>query len=1113
MKKNLPNLIPLSKSGIKKLLLTMKLALIIVFLSVLQVSANVYSQITVNLDVQDKSIREVLKSIEQQSQVRFFYSDDLLVMNELIDVKADNKNIISVLDDIFSKSPLTYKAYDNNLIVIIPRQLLQQLIVTGTVYDSNTGETMPGINISVQGTLLGTVTDVNGKYSIGLNDPNAVLVFSFVGYKTVNVPVGGRSSVDIRLVPQINSLEEVVVIGYGTVKKKDLTGSVASIKSEEITKTATNNALQSMQGKIAGLDITKVSGESGSEVRIDLRGNRSINASNNPLFLVDGIEYGSTLDLNASDIASIEVLKDASSTAIYGTRGANGVVIITTKKGISGGGKSKIAINSYLSFNSPTNLPKLMSVEQDYLLIAERQRYNAEKGTSAWGTTNMSNYTPEIVLSNIVSAPYEKSVYQLYQEGGVNWFDMILRNSFTSNNEISLSGGDAKTTFAISLGYMDEKGLLLNDNLKRYNGRINLDHKIAKNLSAGINLQYTFRDWDRRGDNIYSQLIKMHSMAQPYLADGTILDRPSELAISHTNPLLNEVPGYYVNNIKNNRLFGNLYLDWEIIKGLRFKSVFGIDQQSSREGEYEDFMCTRNYQFGRGSAFSALNSETFNYTFENTLNYSLSLGDVNEIQLLAGQSAQQNIFESHGASGIGTFDHFIKSSYYDLSFIPTAARALSNNYIKKNMLSYFGRANYKLMGKYLLTATIRADGSSVLSEGNKWGYFPSVAAAWIISEESFLNSVDLVNNLKLRLSWGKAGNAAIDPYRTLTMLGIDKIPYTYGSTLVLGQVPVNLGNTDLTWETTSTYDAGLDISLLRERISATLDFYYSQTNNLLVFKGLPASSVYPQVLENVGKTENMGFEAALNLRIIEKKNFRWNSDITFSTNKDKIVSLASGEIQDVSIPDNALIVGEPVRAFYNYEADGCWKIEEAALAAVYKKVPGDIKIVDVNNDNVINELDKRVYNKSPKFIIGWNNSVSYKGLTLSALVYSRVGQWLRYDYNTAYKPTEADGSPAVDFWTPENQNAKFPRPGIASQNDMPAVAFEQASFLKIREVTLGYSLPVKVISKLGISNLRVYSSLQNYFTFSNLDNYDPERGGAISNPLSKQMVFGLNLEF
>lgn len=342
---------------------------------------------------------------------------------------------------------------------------------------------------------------------------------------------------------------------------------------------------------------------------------------------------------------------------------------------------------------------------------------------------------------------------------------------------------------------------------------------------------------------------------------------------------------------------------------------------------------------------------------------------------------------------------------------------------------------------------------------------------------------------------------------------MDKIPYTYGTLLVQGQVPANLGNSDLTWETTSTYDAGLDLAMFHERVNMTLDLYYSQTNNLLVYKGLPASSVYPQVLENVGKTENIGFEAALNFRLIEKHDFTWSSDITFSTNRDKIVSLASGETQDVSIPDAALIVGQPVRAFYNYEANGCWKIDEADQAATYGKIPGDIKIVDVNNDGIINELDKRLYNKSPKFILGWNNTVTYKGFALSALVYSRVGQWLRYDYNTAYKPTEADGSPAVDFWTPENQNAKFPRPGIASQSDMPALAFEKASFLKIREIMLSYSLPSNLISRIGVSNLRIYGSLQNYFTFSNLDNYDPERGGSISNPLSKQMVFGLNLEF
>jgi TonB-linked SusC/RagA family outer membrane protein len=495
------------------------------------------------------------------------------------------------------------------------------------------------------------------------------------------------------------------------------------------------------------------------------------------------------------------------------------------------------------------------------------------------------------------------------------------------------------------------------------------------------------------------------------------------------------------------------------------------------------------------------------------LNYTVSIDGKHNLQLLAGQSAQMSVFESHGTSGIGLQDHYGKSSFYDLANILPGGRAVNNAYTKQNMLSYFGRVNYKLLNKYLFTASLRADGSSVLAEGNKWGYFPSLAAAWVISEESFLKSADLIDNLKLRLSWGKAGNAAVIPYMTRNVLGTDAVYYTFGTQVLTGRVPAILGNPDLSWETTSTYDGGLDIILLKGRITATIDYYFSKTSDLLLQKGLPASSVYPQVFANVGQTENRGIETSLNLRIIDKGDFSWTSDITYSMNRDKIVALASGETQDVSNFNQALIVGQPVNAFYGYEANGCWSIDDAETALTFNRVPGDIKLVDRNSDGLISDLDKRLYNQSPKYILGWNNTISYKGISLSALAYARVGQWIQYAYNIAYKPTEADGSPAVDFWTPENQGARFPRPGIASQNDMPALAFEKASFFKIKEVTLGYTLPVSLIQKLRVSNVRVYGSLQNFFTFSNLDNYDPERGGAISSPLAKQMVFGINLEF
>lgn len=989
----------------------------------------------------------------------------------------------------------------------------QQRTLQGTVTGAN-GEKLSGVTVSVPGTTTGTITDADGRYSLIVPSGATALQFSFIGLEPVTETIGSRTTIDVIMLESTMTLDEVVVVGYGTVKKRDLTGSVSSVRSDEIIKTASANALQSIQGKVAGLDVTRASGETGSEINMTLRGVRSINASNAPLFLVDGVEYGSTLDINPSDIASIEVLKDASSTAIYGTRGANGVVIITTRRGdMAAGGKSTISLNAYLSFNSPTNLPKLMSAHKDYLFMAERLRYAAENVADTWGETSLADYPPETVLSDVLSSPWEKTVLDLYYEGGVDWFDLMMHNSVTQNYELSASGGSGSTAYIISLGYMDENGLLKNDNLKRYNGRINITQKISSKLNAGANIQFTHRDWDRRQDNVYSQLIKMHAMAQPYLSDGTILDRPSELAVSHTNPLLNEVEGFYTNNTLSSRFFGNIFVTWDIFKGLQFRTSLGIDNQSGRQGIYEDYMCTANYQFGRGSYLSAENDQGMKYIFENTFTYTKQIGDFSELQLLAGQAAQRDKYESHRIYGYGLQDHYTKTSFYFLQNILSSGRQLEDIYTESSLLSYFGRINYKLFNKYLFTATLRGDGSSVLAEGNKWDYFPSVAAAWVISEESFMKSVDAVDLLKLRLSWGKAGNSAVDPYMTKTRLGSTMVPYTFGSTLYTGMLPAVLGNPDVTWETTSTWDAGIDVSLFKERLSFILDGYYSRTYDLLLYKGLPATSVYPQVLANVGETQNAGFEASVNARVIETHDFLWSSDLTFSANHDKIVALASGADKDVSIPDNALVVGEPVRAFYNYEADGCWSIAEAEKAAIYNHIPGDIKIVDANNDSIINDLDKRLYNKSPKFIVSWNNTFSYKGITLSGQLFARVGQWIRYDYNTAYKPTEQDGSPDVDFWTPENQDAKWPRPGIASQNDMPALAFEKASFLKLREVTLGYNLPAHLISRIGISNMRIYGSLQNYFTFSNLDNYDPERGGSISNPMAKHMVFGLNLEF
>ena len=1099
-----------SHHHIKKIINIMRLSFLFILLALVHASATSFSQ-TINLDVNNTEIRQVIKDIEQQTDYRFFYTDGLTDLARKVSLNIKEQDIDNVLSELFNDTQLGYRITDNKLVMLAPKGAMQQgKTITGIVTDDS-GEPMPGVNITVKGTTTGMISDADGRFSITVPNNESVLVFSYIGYIGREITVGEQTTIPVTLIEDTAELDEVVVVGYGVVRKRDLTGSVASIKSAEIMKSASNNAMESMQGKVAGLDIVKESGESGTGIKMDLRGNRSINASNDPLILVDGIEYGSKLDLNASDIESMEVLKDASSTAIYGTRGANGVIIITTKRGKSG--KTAINFNAYLSSNSPTNLTKVMSAEDSYRFLAERRRYADESATGDWGSTNLSGYPANTVLATTFNPPYEKSVYDMYTEGGVDWFDMILHNSTTQNYELSASGGNDKSSYSLSLGLMDEEGLMKNDEMKRYNIKVTLDQQLFKTLKAGASILYTYKNWNRRQDNVYSQSIKMHTLAQPYKADGGLIDAPSPLYPAGTNPLLNEMDGYYQNNTESNRFFGNVFLEWDIIKFLKFRTVYGLDQNNSRNGIYEDYMTSMNYQSGRGSYFDNVNSMSWAYTWDNTLNYITTIGSNHELNALIGSSVQKSVNEIHGLSGYASQDHYAKSSFYDLSNIPLGQRIIENMYVKRAMLSYFGRINYKLMDKYLLTGTFRTDGSSVLAPGHKWGYFPSVAAAWILSEESFMKGIENLNNLKLRASWGISGNAAVNPYQTITGLGADKVNYTFNEALISGLVPAVLGNKDLTWETTATWDLGLDLALFGHRLTATMDIYYSQTSDLLIYKGLPLTSVYPQSLENVGETENKGFEIALVGRIFDRKDFEWTTDLSFSMNRDKITSLSSGESQNFANQDQALKVGEPVRSFLGYKADGTWSIAEKDAAAKYNKVPGAVKIADLDGVEGITEDDRILYNKSPKFVFGLNNSFRYKDFSLSIFTYARVGQWISYDLATAYKPTEQDASPWVDFWTPENQGAKFPRPGIVAQNDLRALSFEKASFFKIKDITLAYNLPKNLAGAAHLANLKVYLSLKNYFTFSNLDNYDPERGGAISFPLSKQAVVGINLQF
>lgn len=639
---------------------------------------------------------------------------------------------------------------------------------------------------------------------------------------------------------------------------------------------------------------------------------------------------------------------------------------------------------------------------------------------------------------------------------------------------------------------------------------------------------YTHKNHDKRSGNVFGRSLYMSTIAHPYDADGNIILRPSPYYEAHANPLLDDQEGAYDNNIVTNRLFATSYLQLTPIKGLTLKTLFNVDYQQQHEGLYRDYQSVSELQSAKGSYISNDQNHYINYTWDNTLNYITDFGGSDHsLTLLLGSSTKRNEARSSQVSGYASAEHYYKSSFYDVSLIKTPVN--TSSYTKTTMQSYFGRVNYSYKSKYLLAASLRADGSSVLAKGHKWGYFPSVAVAWRVSDENFMESTrDWLDNLKLRASWGSTGNAGISAYQTLPMVNADnQIYYEFGSGVTTGRIPTTLGNENLTWETTTSYNFGVDFGFWGNRIYGSADFYINKTKDLLYAQSLPLSSVYSHVLSNIGKTKGHGFEIQIGGVPVRTKNFNWDTTLSVSTAKDEIVELSNGLEKNIN-GRTGQIVGQPLNIYYYYEADGCWGVGEfetykADWEASHpgktldfpeaNSTTGDVKIVDRNDDGKITDDDKRVYDRSPKCILGWNNTLTYKDFSLSFLVYARLGGWMEYGLYQQFRYDNANWAD-LDYWTPENQGARFPTPGLTKQNTYAASTFyEKSLYIKIKDITLSYNLPKTWISKIGMSNLRVYGSMKNFFTFSSVDNYDPERDGDISFPLTKQLVFGVNIEF
>ena len=983
-----------------------------------------------------------------------------------------------------------------------------QKTVTGTVKDA-TGEPMIGVSILVDGTTIGGITDFDGNFTIKDVPEKAVLKITYIGFKDQKISVAGKNSFNVTMEEDAASLDEVVVVGYGTMKKKDLTGAVANVKTEDLQKVAGANALAAMQAKVPGVDLQQSGGgEAGAGVKMQMRGNRSLLANNDPLVIVDGVEYGSTLDIPASDIESMDILKDAASTAIYGTKGANGVILITTKRGKAG--RTSVNFNGYLSFNAPTGIVKPMYGDKEVQRLIDKKNYE-DAATNGWNFTNAT--TPADVLTfNLEDQTPTLDIYN--DKSYTDWLDMILKNSVSQNYEVSVQGGNEKTNFNISLAAMNDKGIMKDDEFNRYTGRANIDHQINKIVKVGASLSYAYKDNDKRAGGVFNQAQKMTTITHAYLKDGSINATPNPWYSAHCSPLLNE-DGAYQRNIETSRFFGSAYLQLNPIKGLTMKSQLGIDRSTSRSGEYQDYESQVRYQSPHTTYIANNRSTSTKYVWQNTANYNMEI-DKHDMTFLLGHEMSQYVSESSNISGVAGSESYKKSSFYDVSKITSPD--VSTGYTKSAMISYFARVNYSFDGKYLLQASVRADGSSVLAEGHKWGYFPSVSAGWRISEESFMQSTkSWLDNLKFRVSWGLSGNSAISAYQTLATIS-SIVP---NSTV---KAPMTMANPELTWEKTAALDFGLDFSFINGRVYGSIDYYTSKTYDLLYYKTAPPSSVFTSTISNVGKTKGHGLEISLGAVPVKTKDITWDLNASATFAKDEVEELADGIEQFVNGTE-ILKVGEPVSAYYAYDMDGCWGIGEfeqyMAAHPNFEKPksdfgdPGTPKVIDTNGDDKIDDGDKIIYNRSPKAILGLSTSVSYKDLSLSIQTMARLGGYLSYSGYGLYLYDNANWGD-LDYWTPENQGADIPSPGCAGATPTDyksSIQIQKGDYFKIKDITLSYNLPKNIINKVYLSKARVYCSLKNYFTFSHFDNYDPERGGAVNFPLMKQVVLGLNVTF
>lgn len=1087
--------------------------------------AETQQNVKVTLSMRNVSIKDVLDEVEKQTNYLFVIDNDVN-LNKKVSVNIKFSTLRNLLQQVLVRNGYAYDVKEHHIIVSKMGQWQLQKAVnrvgslqtttkgdkntlTGKVIDAKTGEPVIGASVRVKNSKMNGITNVNGEFSINNIPGDAELIVSYIGYEESVVHRDNLASVIVQLREKSKSLDEVVVVGYGSQKKSDLTGVVTSIGADKLNNVSTDNVLDKLAGQVPGLNIVSTNAQPGSDQTLRVRGNNSLTASTSPLVVLDGIPYSGSLgDINPDIIESISVLKDASSAAIYGSRGANGVILIQTKQGKEG--RVSVTYKGQVGMAEPERRLKMMNGTQyiQYLKDLQHQLYG----------TPYEQLNPETVLGS--------DEYENYKAGReTDWQDIIFRKALVTSHQISISGGTKNTTYMASIGRFRQDGVVENTGLKRTNISVNVTQNLKNWLKIGMNVQAVQKDFGGVRPDIEAA-IKMSPYGTYKDEKGNLVYKPMVRNSLYSNPM-SDVNA--INDKTNRNVFISSFAEITLPLGFSVRSNFGYNYRANFQGTYYG----RNTLTGKsvnGSA-SITNTHYWDYTWENILRWTKSFKR-HRLDATGLFSLQKTNTETSTQSA----ESFVSDAneYHNMES-GEKNKETTSSLVETALISYMMRVNYSYASKYLLTLTGRTDGYSAFGKNNKYAFFPSAAVAWNVSEEQFMeNSRSWLDMLKFRLSYGANGNQAINAYQTLDRLGLTQYVFGDGGSTVNGLYLTSngVGNPNLKWETTYKLNLGFDWGILGGRLSGSVDFYISKTKDLLMSRTVPYMNGYRSIMDNVGQTQNKGVEIVLNSVNIQTKDFTWNTTVNFTLNRDKIVKLRGDGKDDIT---NKWFIGKPTMVYYDYNVIGTWQENDSRWDAASKKYlnsegneiqkgakPGSAMLEDVNGDGVIDANDKKVIgSKLPSFLMSMTNSFTYKNFYCSFFLNGLFGEWKQmHDKNFDRWMKDFNYLSDMNYWTSSNPT-----------NSMTSIVYvpfnkhsfyKKMSYIQIKNITLGYNLPKRFVNSIGLSSVKVDISVNNLYTFSNIKNalnFDnvsssgDEYGLIVGYPTARSYMFGLNVAF